>query len=180
MSSGERPSMLRHMLLGTVLVIGLGSTNVDAAATDASALVKAGEQLLEKNDIKGADTQFQQAIRQAPNDPALRIHLARIYLKQNNLHAAEAELTLVRQKRLLADKSDYTNVELSEQMDATLAEVLYKEGESVSLLREVPAGNRAPKLESIVRTYRGLSEFRLEQRRNAETMLKDAERLDPM
>ena len=180
MSSGERPSVLRPMLLGTVLVISLGSTSVNAAAPDASAMVKAGEQLLQKNDVKGAEAQFQQAIRQAPNDPALRIQLARVYMNQNNLHAAEAELTLVRQKRLLADKSDYMNVELAEQLDATLAEVLYKEGESSSLLREVPAGSRAPQLESIVRTYRGLSELRLDQRKNAETLLKDAERLDPM
>jgi predicted Zn-dependent protease len=166
-------------LLGTVLVIGLGSANVDAAAPDTSALAKAGEQLLQKNDAKGAEAQFRQAVLLAPNDAGLRIQLARVYLKQNNLHAAEAELTLVKQKRLLADKSDYTNVEWSEQLDATLAEILFREGESATLLRDIPAGNRAPQLESTVRTYRGLAGLGLGQRATAQTMLQDAERLDP-
>src|ERR1051326_8465264 len=180
MSSGERSSVLRHALLGTVLIIGLGSTNVEAAAPDASALIKAGEQLFEKNDTKGAEAQFQKALQLAPNDPNVRIQLARAYLKDNNLQAAEAELTAVKQKRLLADKSDYTHVELSEQLDATLSEILFKQGQTALVLRDIPAGNRMPQLESVVRTYRGLSELALGQRTNAQAMLKDAERLDPM
>jgi tetratricopeptide (TPR) repeat protein len=180
MTPWKRPSLLRHAFLGTLLVAGFTSTNADAAAQDAAALVKAGEQLLQKNDAKGAEAQFQQAIQQAPNDASVRIELARVYLKQNNLHAAEAELALVKQKRFLVDKSNYTNVELSEQLDATLSEILYREGESGRLLREVLVGNRKPQLESVVRTYRGLAELGFNQRAAAQTMLQDAERIDPM
>jgi len=172
--------VLRHALLGALLIIGLGSTNADAAGADSGALAKAGEQLLQKNDIKGAEAQFRQAVQQSPNDASLRIRLAGVYLKQNNLHAAEAELALVKQKRLLADKTDYSNVEWSEQLDATLVEILSRQGEYDRLLREIPAGNRMPQLESIVRTYRGIAELGLGERANAQTMLREAERLDPM
>jgi len=54
--------VLRHALLGALLVIGLGATNAAAAAADSGALAKAGEQLLQKNDIKGAEAQFRQAV----------------------------------------------------------------------------------------------------------------------
>jgi len=166
-------------LLGSLLAIGLGSASAVSAAQDAGALRTAGEQLLQKNDLKGAEAQFRQAVQQAPNDASLRIKLAGVYLKQNNLNAAEAELALVKQKRLLADKTDYTNVELSEQVDATNAQILYRQGEVSRLLREVPAGNRMAQLESIVRTYRGLAELGIGERAIAQTMLQDAERLDP-
>ena len=179
MSFGGQSITLRRAFLAVVL-LGAGQwAGANAAAPDASALLKAGEQLLQKNDVKGAEAQFRQAVQQAPNDARAHIQLARLYLKQSNLHDAEAELIVVRQKRLLIDKSDYNNVQLSEELDAALSEVLFKQGESARVLREIPAGNRAPQLESAVRTYRGLAELGNGSRANAKTMLQDAERLDP-
>jgi Tfp pilus assembly protein PilF len=179
MSPGGWSTVLRNAFLAVVLLGGGQWAGANAAVPDASALLNAGEQLLQKNDVKGAEAQFRQAVQQAPNNPRAHVQLARLYLKQSNLHAAEAEVVLVKQKRLLVDKSDYSNVELSDELDATLSEILFRQGETARLLREVPAGNRAPQLESTVRTYRGLAELGLGSRANAKTMLEDAERLDP-
>lgn len=179
MRFGGRSTPLRKVFLAAVLLGAVQWTGADAAAPDASALLKAGEQLLQKNDLKGAEAQFRQAVQLVPDNARAHVQLARLYLKQNNLHAAEAELVLVKQKRLLLDKSDYSNVELSEEADATLAEILFNQGDGARVLREVPAGNRMPQFESVVRTYRGLAELGSGSRANAKTMLQDAERLDP-
>jgi putative PEP-CTERM system TPR-repeat lipoprotein len=47
------------------------------------------------------------------------------------------------------------------------------------LLNNVPAGNRPPKIESLVRSYRGMAEMGLNEPGRARAMFADAERLDP-
>src|SRR5215468_7511407 len=58
MSPGKRSSLWRQALLASLLVGGLGFSNADGAAPDASA--SAGEQ------------QLRQALQQKPNDASLR------------------------------------------------------------------------------------------------------------
>jgi len=168
--------MRTHANLRTLTVVslfvpvfaGIGPNPAHAALQDTQTYIKRGEQLLQANDLKGAEAQFRTAVQRAPEDGGIHIRLAQIYIKENDLNAAQAEL--------IAAKRSGVN---SEQYDVVLAEVLFRKGELGQLLRDIPAGNRAPQMESTVRTYRGLAELSLGETSDASTMLKDAERLDP-
>jgi Tfp pilus assembly protein PilF len=96
------------------------------------------------------------------------LQLARIYLKENQVNDAEAELIPLKQTQMQ-----------SEAFHALLAEVLARQGRAVELLRDIPAGSRSSDVESQIRAFRGLSELELGHNANAEQMLNDAERLNP-
>ncbi|MGH6877134.1 MAG: XrtA/PEP-CTERM system TPR-repeat protein PrsT, partial [Rhizomicrobium sp.] len=59
------------------------------------------------------------------------------------------------------------------------AQAMLELGAFGDLLNNVPAGNRPPKIESIVRSYRGMAEMGLGEAARARAMFADAERLDP-
>ncbi|HEX3810920.1 MAG TPA: XrtA/PEP-CTERM system TPR-repeat protein PrsT [Rhizomicrobium sp.] len=139
-----------------------------AALESKNAYLDSAIQLENKNDLKGAEIQLRNAAEQEPNNGAIRVELAKVYLKLGNPSAAQAELAIARQN----------NVK-EEQLAPLLAQAFLEAGDAGNLLRNVPAGNRPAKIESLVRTYRAIAAMSLGELDNANTMLRDAERLDP-
>src|SRR6185369_1702712 len=139
-----------------------------AANSEAEFYVRSAERLIQNKDLKGAEIQLRNAVQRAPQDGMLRMQLAELYLVMGNTSSAEAELIAARQRGVT-----------DERLAMLTAEVMFRNGEIGQLLREVPAGNRAPQIESVVRMYRGLASLSLGQMNDAQAMLADAERLDP-
>jgi putative PEP-CTERM system TPR-repeat lipoprotein len=138
------------------------------AAPDTDGLLQSAQSLVAKNDLKGAEAQLRLALKRAPQDGSLRVELARVYLRQGDTAGAEAELLAAKQLGIISD-----------DLVTMLAETMFKRGQLGELLREVPARDRRPAVESIVRTYRGMAQLALKNVNDAQKMLEDAERLDP-
>src|SRR5437773_8131702 len=62
-----------------------------AYAKESSASIKDADQYLAKGDLKAAEIELRNAIREAPQDPVLRARLAQIYLQLGDAVAAERE-----------------------------------------------------------------------------------------
>ena len=161
----------RHQKLVWLVTLALAlaaPTIVQALPEEAETYVQSADQLLQKGDLRGAAIQLRNAIQKAPEDGALRVKLGQVYLALGDPVAAEATVIAARERGIPEDLTA-----------ALLAEALYKQGNFGRLLKVVPAGNRPAEAESAVRTFRGLAHLALGENSNAETMLFDAERLDP-
>ena len=139
-----------------------------ALPEEAETYVQSADQLIQKGDLRGAVIQLRNAIQKAPDDGALRVKLGQIYLALGDPIAAEATVVAARERGVP-----------EELTAALLAEAIYQQGDFGRLLKAVPAGNRPAKAESAVRTMRGLAYLAVGEYPNAETMLHDAEKLDP-
>jgi putative PEP-CTERM system TPR-repeat lipoprotein len=166
--STQKSSWMAAVALIAPVLISAGSGGAYAAASDVEPYLQSAQKLLEKNDLKGAEIQLRNAVQRAPQDGSIRIELARLYMRQGNIAGAEAELIAAKQRGVISD-----------DLTALLAEVMFRRGEHGELLREIPARDRRPSTESVVRTYRGLAELAIGEANEAQNMLGDAERLDP-
>ncbi len=138
------------------------------AATEGSqSLVNDAAQRIEKGDLKGAEIQLRNAARANPTDPGPHIELAELYLKMENLPAAEAEARLAQQNKGPADT-----------VDPLLAQALLQQNKLTELFRDVKPGSRGDKAESQVRLALGLGHLTLQEMDQAAPLLHDAERLD--
>jgi cellulose synthase operon protein C len=138
-----------------------------AATEDSQSFVTDAKQRIEKGDLKGAEIQLRNAVRGDPDNPALHIELAGIYLQMQNLPAAEVEARLARSEKGPVDA-----------IDPLLAQALLQENKFAELFRDVRPGNREAKAESQVRLALGLGHLQLQEMDQAEPLLNDAERLD--
>lgn len=138
-----------------------------ARAEDAQSYIAQAKALLAKGDLKGAEIELRNAVRESPNDASVHVQLAQIYLKLRNLPAAEAEARLARQFK--ASPSD---------VDPLLAQALVGEGKPSQLFDLVKLDDRDPKMELQVRLQLGLAHLALGEMKEAEPLLRDAERLD--
>jgi putative PEP-CTERM system TPR-repeat lipoprotein len=153
-----------------LLPVGLGLSFMGAAPVLAniSKAEIAGPAHMSLADLRAQEIRLRNAIDQSPGNGSLRINLAKVYLQLGNFNAALAEVTLARQ------------LKVKDEIVAPLqAELMNDSGAFADLLREVPEGSRPPKVESIVRTYRGLAQLAIGEMDAATTSLSDAERLDP-
>ncbi len=139
-----------------------------AVAGAASSYLQSAHQLEKSGDFRGAQIQLRNAAEAEPANGAIRIELAQVYLKLGNANAAQGELFAA---HLRGVKEDATA--------PLMAQALFQTGEFGDLLKNVPAGNRPAKAESLVRTYRGMAELALREIDHARSMFADAERLDP-
>ena len=139
-----------------------------AWASDADAYVQSAQTLTAKGDLKGAAIELRNAARTAPENADIHFQLAKIYLQISNLPAAEAEARIALQRG--ADEGKVAPI---------LAEALLRTGKFDILLHDVPAGSRPPQQESAVRLFRGHAYLSLGQLSQAETLMRDAEQLDP-
>ena len=96
------------------------------------------------------------------------MELAQVYLKLGNPNAAQAELFAAH----LRGVKDNATAPL-------MAQALMALGQYGNLLKDLPAGSRPSRIESLVRTYRGMAAAALNETQNARAMFTDAERLDP-
>jgi putative PEP-CTERM system TPR-repeat lipoprotein len=149
------------LLAGTMSIHGL-------ASVPANPYLQSARQLERKNDLKGAEIQLRNAAQADPANGAIMLELATVYLRLGDANAAQAELFSAQMHGVK-----------EEQVAPLMAQALLETGQFGDLLRDIPAGNRNPKTESIVRTARGMAQLALGEVADAQTMLSDAERLDP-
>lgn len=138
-----------------------------SVADDAQTYVSDAQARIAAGDLKGAEIQLRNAVREHPDDAAIHSKLAELYLKLDNLPAAEAEARLARQDHGSAD-----------DVDPVLAEALARQNKVTQLLELVKPADRRPKQESRVRLQLGLAHFVLHENAEAEPLLRDAVNLD--
>src|SRR5438445_347252 len=139
-----------------------------AAAKETSVSVKEAEQYVAKGDLKAAEIELKNAIRQSPQDPILRARLAQVYLQLGDAGLAEREARAARERN--GDEADYLPI---------LAEALLQQQKFSDIPDQVRPGDRPSALESKVRTALGAAAAALDDRQKAEAMWGDAIRLDP-
>jgi len=139
-----------------------------AVADDAQSYVDAAKKLIDKGDLRGAEVQLRNAVRENPEDAAIHVELAKIYLKLGNLPAAEAEARTARTKG--GQEDDVAPI---------LAEALLGQNKLSQLIDQVKPADRDPAAESVVRLSLGLAHMGLQEYHDADSLLVEAARLDP-
>jgi cellulose synthase operon protein C len=139
-----------------------------AFAKDSPTSIKEAEQYLAQGNLKAAEIELRNAIREAPQDPVLRARLAEVYLQLGDAPSAEREARAARERN--GKEADYLPV---------LADALLRQQKFSNLIDSVQPGNRDPVLESKLRTALGTAAAGLRDRAKAETLLEEAIKLDP-
>jgi putative PEP-CTERM system TPR-repeat lipoprotein len=139
-----------------------------AYSSDADDYLQSAHKLEQANDLRGAEIQLRNAAAAEPGNSAIRLELARVYLELGNPNAAEAELFAAHWR----GANEATAAPL-------MAQAMLEMGQLGDLLKNIPAGHRPPKLESQVRSYRGMAALGLGDLKTANAMFADATRLDP-
>ncbi len=139
-----------------------------AFAKDFPTSIKEAEQYVAQGNLKAAEIELRIAIREAPQDPVLRARLADVYLQLGDPVSAEREARAARERN--GKEADYLPV---------LADALLRQQKFANLMDAVQPGNRDPALESKLRTALAAAAAGLGNREKAETLLKEAIKLDP-
>src|SRR5437764_7278828 len=101
-----------------------------AGAKETSVSVKEAEQYVTKGDLKAAEIELKNAIRQSPQDPTLRARLAQVYLQIGDAALAEREARAARERN--GDEGDYLPV---------LADALLQQQKFADVPDQVQAGH---------------------------------------
>jgi putative PEP-CTERM system TPR-repeat lipoprotein len=165
MHQGRNRCPWRSIVFACAVALFAGSTSY---AKDSTASVKDAEQYVAKGNLKAAEIELRNAIREAPQDPVLHARLADVYLQLADPAAAEREARAALERN--GDEADYLSV---------LMDALLRQDKFADLLDLVKPGDRTPALESKVRTALGTAEAGLRDRDKAENLLREAVRLDP-
>jgi len=139
-----------------------------AYAKDTAASVKEAEQYAAKGNLKAAEIELRNAIRESPQDPLLHARLADVYLQLGDTAGAEREARSALERN--GNEADYL---------AVLMDALLRQEKFANVLELVKPGDRNPALESKVRTALGTAEAGLRDRDKAEQLLREAIGLDP-
>src|SRR6516164_9992475 len=139
-----------------------------AYAKDFPTSVGEAEQYIAKGDLKAAEIELRDAVRDAPRDPVLRARLAEVYLQEGDAQSAEREARAARERN--GNEADYLPV---------LADALLRQEKYANLIDLVQPGDRDPVLESKLRTALGTAAAGLRDQAKAETLLGEAVKLDP-
>jgi len=138
-----------------------------AYAKDSAASVKEAEQYVAKGNLKAAEIELRNAIREAPQDPVLHARLAEVYLQLGDAAAAEREARAALERN--GDEADYISV---------LMDALLRQEKFTDLMDLVKPGDRTAALESKVRTALGTAAAGMRDRGKAEELLREAVQLD--
>src|SRR6266536_782480 len=95
MPQAQRPCLWRSIALGAAVFTAI---SVTVAAKESSVSVKEAEQYVAKGDLKAAEIELKNAIRQSPQDPILRARLAQVYLQLGDAAMAEREARAARER----------------------------------------------------------------------------------
>jgi putative PEP-CTERM system TPR-repeat lipoprotein len=163
MPKAQRHDIWRFLAFAAGFLVCLG-----ADAKETSTSIKDAEQYVAKGDLKAAEIELRNAVRQSPDDPIIRARLAQVYLDLGDATSAEREARAAREHN--GNEADYL---------PTLSDALLRQGKLSDLLDIVRPGDRAPALESKLRTAIGAAAAGLNNRDQAEAMFRDAIKLDP-
>jgi putative PEP-CTERM system TPR-repeat lipoprotein len=164
MPGSHRHYLWRGLTFAAVVFVSI-CPGVQAA--EPAVFVKDAEQFIQKGDLETAQIELKNAIRQSPQDPVIRARLAQVYLQLGNAAAAESEARAARERH--GDEADYLPI---------LADALLRQYKFADVLDSIPPGDRDAALESKIRTALGTAAAGLRDQDKAETMLRDAIRLD--
>ena len=165
MQDGEKHFPWRSVVLPAAFAALAWSA---AYAKDSSSFVKEAEQYIQQGNLKAAEIQLRNAVRDAPRDPVLRVRLAEVYLREGDAKSAEQEARAARERD--GNEADYLPV---------LADSLLRQDKFADLIDLVQPGDRDPVLEGKVRTALGVAAAGLGDHAKAETLLSEAIKLDP-
>src|SRR5580693_3794057 len=100
MKGKAMPEAQRHYAWRTLAVAAalLAIACLGANAKDSSSSVKDAEQYLAKGDLKAAEIELRNAIRESPQDPILHARLATVYLQLGDAASAERETRSARER----------------------------------------------------------------------------------
>jgi putative PEP-CTERM system TPR-repeat lipoprotein len=138
-----------------------------AYAWDSGSSGKDAEQYVANGNLKAAEIELRNAIREAPQDPILHARLAEIYLRLGEAGLAEREARTARDRN--GNEPDYL---------PALVEALLRQEKFADIADLVQPGERDPRLESKVRTALGTAAAGLRDRDKAEALLREAIALD--
>ena len=159
----------RHPWHGIAFATAISILACHAAyAKDAASSAKEAEEYSAKGNLKAAEIELRNAIREAPQDPVLHARLAGIYLLLGETASAEREARSARERN--GNEADYL---------PALADALLRQEKFTELLDLVQPGNRDPALESKLRTALGTAAAGLRDRAKSEALLRQAIELDP-
>jgi len=104
------PEAQRHYAWRTlaIAVALLAIACLGANAKDSSDSVKDAEQYLAKGDLKAAEIELRNAVRQSPDNPVTRARLAQVYLALGDATSAEREARAARDRN--GDEVDYLTI----------------------------------------------------------------------
>ena len=139
-----------------------------ANAKESSTSIKDAEQYVAKGDLKAAEIELRNAVRQSPDNPVIRARLAQIYLDLGDATSAEREARAARERN--GNEADYLPI---------LSDALLRQGKFADVLDLIQPGDRTPALESKLRTALGTAAAGTNDRDKAAAMFRDAMRLDP-
>jgi len=164
------PGPHRHCLWRRLTFAGLLSASIcpGAPAAEPADLVKDAEQYIAGGNLRAAEIQLKNAVRQSPQDPVIRARLAEIYLQLGEAAAAESEARAARERG--GDEADYLPI---------LADALLRQDKFAEVLTSIHPGDRNAALESKVRAALGTAAIGLRDQDKAAALLRDAVRLDP-
>jgi putative PEP-CTERM system TPR-repeat lipoprotein len=165
MPQASRDCRWRSFVLAAAMLAVAGSA---ASAKESPASVKSAEQYIANGNLKAAEIELRNAVREAPQDPAIRAKLAAVYLQLGDPAQAEREARAARERN--GDEADYLPI---------LANALLQQGKFADVLDLVKPGDRAPAVESKIRLALGGAAAGMHDPKKAEAMLRDAVRLDP-
>jgi putative PEP-CTERM system TPR-repeat lipoprotein len=160
----KRPPRRRIIVVAAFAALAWSAAHAEGS----TAYVKDAEQYIAQGNLKAAELELRNAIREAPQDPVLRARLAEVYLQLGDNQLAEREARAAREQN--GNEADYLPV---------LADSLLRQGKFADLVKLVQPADRDPVLESKVRTALGTAAAGLRDRAEAETLLSEAIRLDP-
>src|SRR5215472_3417399 len=170
MKGKAMPTLQRHYIwrpLAFAVAI-LVLAGLCANAKDSSTSMKDAEEYVAKGDLKAAEIELRNAIRQSPDNPVIRARLAQVYLDLGDAASAEREARAARERN--GDESDYLPI---------LSVALLRQGKFADVLDLIQPGDRSPALESKLRTALGTAAAGTNDRDKAAAMFRDAMRLDP-
>ena len=162
---GQSRNRWRGAIFAAAIAVFAGSA---AFAKDSSSSIKDAEQYVAKGNLKAAEIELRNAIREAPQDPFLHARLADVYLQLGDVVAAEREARTARDNG--GNETDFLPV---------LADALLRQEKFADLADLVKPDDRDPVLESKVRSALGIAAAGMNDRNKAETLLREAIKLDP-
>ncbi len=151
---------------GTALLAALPLSTATAGPADSYLL--SARKLENSKDFKAAELELRNTAQAEPGNSAIHLELAQVYLKLGDPNSAQAQLFAAHWRGAKDDAAA-----------PLMAQAMLQMGQFGDLLKNIPPSHRPPKVESLVRSYRGMAALALSDFKTAKDMFSDAERLDP-
>ena len=153
-------------IVAVVLFASLGPTQ--AFAKDAQSYVDSAQTYVQKGNLKAAEIELRNAVREAPKDAHIHALLAQVYLSLGEFRSAEREARSARD--LNGDETDYL---------LTLADAMLRQDKWADVPEQIKAANRPPEFESKVRLVLATAAAQGGDRAKSEALLREFDCLGP-